>query len=416
MREIHDRPAVHLPEPVRIERFDELSQRRANERLAVFREYARVLVVRLEIADVLDRYQPHLLPHRRTDPCEPLRCSAGYKDRHKPRERFEDGAQVGRGGAIGHALLQALDRLREARVRHRLQQVIDGRALERVDGVLVERGHEHDMELPVGSLCHFESRETGHPDIEKRDVGILGGDERLRLGSVCRDPGDHELRPQSRKPVTQILRETRLVVGDDRRCSAHAVHDTAANARWPCLSGPGSDASGTAIVTRDPCGSTSSTIDEAASPYAAASRARRFASPMPGVARGIVARKPRPVSATLNTSIDPSRRAAIVISTPATDGSRPCLTAFSTIGCNSIGDTSMSASDAGMSIRQVNRAPMRNSTMSRYARSSATWAPSVPLPAADEALARSSTIRRSIIPLAFDGSWSMSETTCASVL
>jgi len=46
---------------------------------------------------------------------------------------------------MGQSLAQALDRARKSRVLDGLQQVVDGRALECVDRVLVECGDEHDV-------------------------------------------------------------------------------------------------------------------------------------------------------------------------------------------------------------------------------------------------------------------------------
>ena len=105
---------------------------------------------------------------------------------------------------------------REPLVAHRLQKVVDGGALERLDRVLVERGHEHDAHVAVRAARHVESGQARHADVEERDVRRLGGEQRLRLRAVVRDPRDDELGPQRGEAVPEVVRETRLVVGDDR--------------------------------------------------------------------------------------------------------------------------------------------------------------------------------------------------------
>src|SRR5690348_3686979 len=61
VRDVDDGAAMHLPEARRIELLGELLQRRADQRLALRGEYARVLVVRLEITHVVDADEPHVL-------------------------------------------------------------------------------------------------------------------------------------------------------------------------------------------------------------------------------------------------------------------------------------------------------------------------------------------------------------------
>src|SRR5437762_10511356 len=68
LREVDDRAAVNLPESVRIQRFPQLLERRSNQRFALGGKHAGVLVVGLEITDILDRDEPHLVADGCADP------------------------------------------------------------------------------------------------------------------------------------------------------------------------------------------------------------------------------------------------------------------------------------------------------------------------------------------------------------
>ena len=98
-------------------------------------------------------------------------------------------------------MLQPLDRLREPFVADRLQQVIDGGALECVERVLIVGGDEHDLHLRVGGARDVESGKAGHPDVEERDIRRFGDQQRLRIGTVARHARDHELGPQDRQAL-----------------------------------------------------------------------------------------------------------------------------------------------------------------------------------------------------------------------
>src|SRR5512144_1540678 len=70
---VHERPAMHLPEPRRIERRRGLANRRPDPRIAVTTHDARVLVARLEEIDLLDRDQPDRIADAGPDPRQVLR-------------------------------------------------------------------------------------------------------------------------------------------------------------------------------------------------------------------------------------------------------------------------------------------------------------------------------------------------------
>src|SRR5450631_1350328 len=98
--DIDDGAAVDLPETLGIELVAQLAQRRSDQGLAVGREDTGVLVVRLEIAYVFDRDQPHLITDRRADPRKPLRHIAlgtggSRKTRKHPRQSIERALELG---------------------------------------------------------------------------------------------------------------------------------------------------------------------------------------------------------------------------------------------------------------------------------------------------------------------------------
>jgi hypothetical protein len=167
------------------------------------------------------------------------------------RQRRQRRRQVtGRCGCVAaDTLTEPRDRLRQPVVGNRLQQVVDGGALEGLYGVLVVGGDEHDVHVRVRRARNVEPGQSGHPDIEERDVRRFAQQQRLRFRPVGGRAGDHELRPQHGEPGLQELGQSRLVVGDDRRDRAVVAHG-----------------SGMTRVTRDPIGPLSSIVSRAAFP------------------------------------------------------------------------------------------------------------------------------------------------------
>ena len=99
-------------------------------------------------------------------------------------------------------------------------------------------------------------------------------------------------------------------------------------------------------------GAASDTVSEAAPPYIASSRARRFPSPVPSLYR---VPNPSPSSSTASTRRSPFRRAEILIVPPSRRGPRPCFNAFSTRGCSEKDGTEAPANPSPM--LYINRQP-----------------------------------------------------------
>jgi len=87
----------------------------------------------------------------------------------------------------------------------------------------VKPGARRDNAAGAARIRDVQTAHAGHPDAEECDVGLLGVDQHFRLRAVVGDAGDDEVRPQRGEPVAKILREARLVVGNDRRCPSRLV-------------------------------------------------------------------------------------------------------------------------------------------------------------------------------------------------
>ena len=99
----------------------------------------------------------------------------------------------------GQSPLEPHDRLGESFIADRLQQIIDGRALECGERIFVISGDKHDLHIAIGRARDVESGQAGHPDVEERDIRCFGNQQRLRVGAVACHAGDHELRPEDRE-------------------------------------------------------------------------------------------------------------------------------------------------------------------------------------------------------------------------
>ena len=250
------------------------------------REDARVLVVGLEVADVVDRDQPHLRADRRADPGEPSARRARRPPAPAARASRARARARAAGAPAASLAFSACDGVVEALVGHRLQEVVDGVALEGLDRVLVERGDEHDVHAAPRRARHLDARSG--PASGCRGTRCRALPRRSAPAPRARSPRCRRSRGRATatcKPLDQALREPRLVVGDDRGRPA------------PCSAEP---PAGSETATRTPRGAFSAIVMRAAPPYSAASRARRFARPRPvePPIGAVAAPKPTPVSAT----------------------------------------------------------------------------------------------------------------------
>ena len=87
---------------------------------------------------------------------------------------------------IERSRANARQRLQQAVLVVRLEQIIDRAQLERPDGVLVERRHENQQRrgglLELGG--DLEARQAGHLDVEKYDIGLRSSDRLRRIESI----------------------------------------------------------------------------------------------------------------------------------------------------------------------------------------------------------------------------------------
>jgi len=83
----------------------------------------------------------------------------------------------------GAALANPGERPLESRLGHRLEQIVDRRELECLDGVLVVGGHEHHRRHARPG-CELQTGLLGHLNVEQHDVGLVRGDDEASLGGV----------------------------------------------------------------------------------------------------------------------------------------------------------------------------------------------------------------------------------------
>ena len=116
-----------------------------------------------------------------------------------------------------HPPAGAFDGLFEPGRLHRLQQVVHRVHLERLDGVAVERGDEHDVRRAAvldQPVRHFEAVEPGHLDVEKHHFGREALDDADRFQAVAR-LRDHLHAAHLLEHVAQLFARQLLVVHDD---------------------------------------------------------------------------------------------------------------------------------------------------------------------------------------------------------
>ena len=99
-----------------------------------------------------------------------------------------------------------------------------GATLERLDGVLVIRGHEHDLRARTGlrgGSRHFQPGEAGHADVEEGDVRRVLGQGFDRAGAVLAFGQHVQLRPGEAQLVDERLPQQGFVFGND--AGAHGL-------------------------------------------------------------------------------------------------------------------------------------------------------------------------------------------------
>ena len=191
---------------------------RAREHQAVAREHHRNLIQleQLDLAPMAHRQSPqrrHALEHRRRG------------------ERLLLGLRAAGALAAAHLRGDAAHRFVEALAAHRLEQVIERGDLERLDGVAVVGGDEHDDRRVVAAEMarDLETGEVGHVDVEERDVGLVLRGERQRLGAVAGHGDDLDPFVLAQQ-LLEELAGAGLVVRDQR---AHASDARSAGDAFP---------------------------------------------------------------------------------------------------------------------------------------------------------------------------------------
>jgi hypothetical protein len=111
----------------------------------------------------------------------------------------------------------ALARGQQAFVGHRLEQVIDRAALERIDRVLVVGGDEHHLGARTERLQRagdIDTGDAGHADVEEGQVRPQRFQHLQRGGTILALGDDAQFRPQPLQLRDQRLAQQRFVLGD----------------------------------------------------------------------------------------------------------------------------------------------------------------------------------------------------------
>jgi hypothetical protein len=224
---VDDDASVHLPEDGGVEPRDEILQRRRDQRLAGRRDDGDVLVVGAEVADLVDGDEVDLASLQHRDPLQPLAARAAL-------QLLEKRAEVG--GRLAQSRTDAAERLREAAGLDRLEQVVDRALLERLDGVLIERGDEDDVAPGTGDARDFDAREAWHLHVEEKHLGASRLDLAQRRDAVVHRLEDAQLGPQARQLLAQFGGEQRLVFNDQggRRRHGCPAREEGRGRSWPC--------------------------------------------------------------------------------------------------------------------------------------------------------------------------------------
>jgi hypothetical protein len=146
---------------------------------------------------------------------QPQQRRGGGLQRLRAERRAHRGGVARALGARLRLAHHALHGLRQPLAADGLEHVVECRQLERLDGVLVVRGHEHHDGRVVALQVarHLEPGEVGHVDVEERGVGLGLRDQRQRLTATLGHAGHLHVLVLGQQPL-QVLARTRLVVGD----------------------------------------------------------------------------------------------------------------------------------------------------------------------------------------------------------
>jgi hypothetical protein len=102
---------------------------------------------------------------------------------------------------------------------HGLEQVVGGAQVERVDGVALVGGDEHDLGWggePAEDAGEVEAVEAGHPDVAEHRVEGLGVQGPQRLGAVA-DGADEPYPRVGAEQPGELVAGRCLVVHDQHR-------------------------------------------------------------------------------------------------------------------------------------------------------------------------------------------------------
>jgi hypothetical protein len=114
----------------------------------------------------------------------------------------------------------------EPRLIHRLHQVVDGVDLERLDGVLVEGGHEDDVRRGLvlhHAARHLEAVEPRHLDVEEHDVRLQPFDGRQRFDAVAGLADDFDAADLAEQVAELVARQLFVVDEHGAQVHGHAV-------------------------------------------------------------------------------------------------------------------------------------------------------------------------------------------------
>ena len=114
------------------------------------------------------------------------------------------------------AFLQSRDCLCQALRFDGLDQIVEHALRERLHGVLIVGGDEHQMRATTDVTGCFDARHARHVHIEKTDVGVMRLELVDRLATVARLRDDFELGPGLREHALERVAQQRLVFGNQR--------------------------------------------------------------------------------------------------------------------------------------------------------------------------------------------------------
>ena len=141
-------------------------------------------------------------------------------------------------GGPAAVLDHAAYRFGEPVLAHRLEDVVDGVQLERLDGVLLVGGHEDDRRRRPEPGQHLREVEAGQPrhlDVEEDRVDVEVLQDPQRLGG--RVAGEHAADPRVALEQERELVERRPLVVDDEHPQQADIGRHCVGAHWACTPG-----------------------------------------------------------------------------------------------------------------------------------------------------------------------------------